>query len=94
MTALGKDARHQFPNTEAGQADVLAYANGRIAYMRRRLSRAVATLVPVNIMVKPVPVAIENGAPDGYAGAGTIDGSFSTSTCATPRSGPSTPYRR
>ncbi len=75
MTALGKDPRHQFPNTEAGRAAVLAYVNGRIADMRTRLPRAFATLVPGNLRVKRVPPAIENGAPDGYAGPGAIDGS-------------------
>ena len=75
MTALGKDPRHQFPNTDAGRAEVLAYVNGRIADIRTRLPRAFATLVPGNLMVKRVPPAIENGAPDGYAGPGAIDGS-------------------
>ena len=75
MTALGKDPRHQFANTDAGRAEVLAYVNGRIADMRTRLPRAFATLVPGNLMVKRVPPAIENGAPDGYAGPGAIDGS-------------------
>lgn len=74
MTALGKDPRYQFPNSEAGRVAVLAYVNGRIADMRTRLPRAFATLVPGNLQVKRVPPAIENGAPDGYAGPGTIDG--------------------
>lgn len=75
MAALGKDPSHQFANTDAGRAEVLAYVNGRIADIRTRLPRAFATLVPGNIMVKRVPPAIENGAPDGYAGPGSIDGS-------------------
>ena len=75
MAALGKDPRHQFFNTDAGRAEVLAYVNGRIADIRARLPRAFATMVPGNIMVKRVPAAIENGAPDGYAGPGAIDGS-------------------
>ena len=75
MTALGKDPKHLFPNTDAGRAQILDYVNGRIADMRTRLPRAFATLVPGNLVVKRVPPAIENGAPDGYAGAGTIDGS-------------------
>ena len=75
MTALGKDSRYLFPNTDAGREQILAYVNGRLADIRTRLPRAFATLAPGNLLVKRVPPAIENGAPDGYAGPGTIDGS-------------------
>jgi uncharacterized protein (DUF885 family) len=75
MTALGKEARNLFPNTDAGREQILAYVNGRLADIRTRLPRAFATLGPGNLLVKRVPPAIENGAPDGYAGPGTIDGS-------------------
>jgi uncharacterized protein (DUF885 family) len=75
MTALGKDPKHLFPNDDSGRAQILAYLNGRVADMRTRLPRAFATLVPGRLIIKRVPVEIENGAPDGYAGAGTMDGS-------------------
>jgi uncharacterized protein (DUF885 family) len=75
MTALGKDPRYLFPDTDAGRDQILAYVNGRLADIRTRLPRAFATLAPGNLLVKRVPPAIENGAPDGYAGPGTIDGS-------------------
>lgn len=75
MTALGKEARNLFPNTDAGREQILAYVNGRLADIRTRLPRAFATLAPGNLVVKRVPPSIENGAPDGYAGPGTIDGS-------------------
>jgi uncharacterized protein (DUF885 family) len=75
MTALGKDPRHLFPNDDAGRAQILAYLNGRVADMRGRLPRAFATLVRGNLVIKRVPPEIEGGAPDGYAGPGTIDGS-------------------
>ena len=75
MTALGKDPRNLFPNTDAGRQEILAYVNGRLADIRTRLPRAFGTLAPGNLLVKRVDPAIENGAPDGYAGPGTIDGS-------------------
>jgi uncharacterized protein (DUF885 family) len=75
MTALGKDPRHLFPNTDAGRAQILAYVNGRVADIRGRLPRAFATLVRGNLVIKRVPPEIEQGAPGGYAAAGTIDGS-------------------
>jgi uncharacterized protein (DUF885 family) len=75
MTALGKDPKVLFPNTDEGRRQILAYVNGRVADIRTRLPRAFATLVKGNLIIKRVPPEIENGAPDGYAGAGTIDGS-------------------
>jgi uncharacterized protein (DUF885 family) len=75
MAQLGKEPRNLFPNTAAGRDEILAYVNGRVADIRTRLPRAFATLAPGNLLVKRVPPAIENGAPDGYAGPGTIDGS-------------------
>jgi len=74
MTVLGKEPRNLFPNTDAGRAQILEYVNSKIADIRTRLPRAFATLVPGNLVVKRVPPSIENGAPDGYAGAGSIDG--------------------
>jgi len=74
MTALGRDPRQLFPNTDAGRAQLLDYMRGRIADMRTRLPRAFATLVRGNLIVKRVPPEIELGAAGAYAGPGTIDG--------------------
>ncbi len=75
MAALGDDPKYLFPNTDEGRSQILDYVNGRIADIRTRLPRAFATLVRGNLIVKRVPPSIENGAPDGYAGPGSIDGS-------------------
>ena len=74
MTALGRDPKQLFPNTDAGRAQILAYIAEKIADIRPRLPRAFATLVPGNLTVKRVPVEIEAGAPGGYAGPGSLDG--------------------
>ncbi|MBO9710792.1 MAG: DUF885 family protein [Caulobacter sp.] len=74
MKALGEDPRNLFPNTDEGRAQILAYLNGRVADIRTRLPRAFATLVKGNLLIKRVPVEIQDGAPGGYAGAGSIDG--------------------
>jgi uncharacterized protein (DUF885 family) len=74
MTALGKDPKNLFPDTDAGRAQILDYLNGRVADIRRRLPRAFATLVRGNLLIKRVPPEIEAGAPGGYAAAGSIDG--------------------
>src|SRR3546814_12692005 len=75
MTALGKNPKHLFPNTDVGRKQILDYIDGRIAGVRTRLPRAFHTLVEGRLVVKRVPPAIEEGAPGGYAAAGTIDGS-------------------
>ncbi|MFL6734778.1 MAG: DUF885 domain-containing protein [Sphingomicrobium sp.] len=75
LTALGKDPRYLFPNTDPGRAELLEYVNGRVADMRTRLPRAFNTLVPGKLVVKHVPPEIEAGAPGGYAAAGSVDGS-------------------
>jgi uncharacterized protein (DUF885 family) len=74
MTALGNDARYLYPNTDAGRTQILDYINGRLDDIRTRLPRAFATLVPGRLVVKRVPPEIELGAPGGYAGPGSIDG--------------------
>jgi uncharacterized protein (DUF885 family) len=74
MKALGEDPKNLFPNTDAGRAQILAYLNGRMADIRTRLPRAFNTLAPGNLIIKRVPVEIQDGAPGGYAGAGSIDG--------------------
>jgi uncharacterized protein (DUF885 family) len=63
-----------YPDSDAGRAELLAYLNGRVADVRQRLPRAFATLVPGNLVIKRVPPDIQDGAPGGYASAGTIDG--------------------
>ena len=75
LAALGKRPDLLFANDDAGRAKLLAYVEGRVADMRGRLPRAFNTLVPGKLIVKRVPVAIQNGAPNGYAGPGSMDGS-------------------
>jgi len=75
LTALGKRPDLLFSNDDAGRTKLLAYLNGRIADIRTRLPRAFGTLVKGNLIIKRVPPAIQDGAPNGYAGPGSIDGS-------------------
>ncbi|MDP1026712.1 DUF885 family protein [Sphingomonas sp. KR1UV-12] len=75
LAALGKRPDLLFANDDAGRARLLAYVEGRVADMRARLPRAFNTLVPGKLIVKRVPPAIQNGAPNGYAGPGSMDGS-------------------
>jgi uncharacterized protein (DUF885 family) len=74
MAALAKRPDQLFANDDAGRAKLLAYLNGRISDIRTRLPKAFATMVPGKLIIKRVPVAIQDGAPGGYASAGSIDG--------------------
>ena len=73
--ALSADPSQLFPNTAAGREQLLAFLNAQVADIRTRLPRAFATLVPGRLIIKRVPVELEAGAPGGYAGAGSLDGS-------------------
>ena len=46
MTALGKQQRFRFADSDAGRAQLMAYLDDRVRDMRTRLPRAFATLVP------------------------------------------------
>lgn len=74
MTALGKQPRYQFADSDEGRARLMAYLEERVRDIRSRLPRAFATLVPGNLEIKRMPPEVEPGAPGAYGGAGTIDG--------------------
>jgi len=74
MTALGKQARFQFEDSDAGRAKLMAYLEERVRDVRSRLPRAFATLVPGRLEIKRMPPEVEPGAPGAYGGPGTIDG--------------------
>ena len=74
MTALGKDPRFTFPNTDAGRAEIMTILRQSIARMHSLMPQAFNTLVRGNIEVKRLPLAEEPGAAGAYGGAGSIDG--------------------
>lgn len=76
MAALGRDPRYLFPDTDAGRAQVIAYAEGRIAGMRKHLPELFGTLVPGNVVVTRIPPAEEPGAAGAYGGQGSADGTI------------------
>jgi uncharacterized protein (DUF885 family) len=76
MTALVRDPRNLFPDSDAGRQAILDFMRAALADMRTRLPRAFATLVPGNLVVKIVPPEIEAGASGAYASAGSIDGTI------------------
>jgi uncharacterized protein (DUF885 family) len=74
MRALAKDPRYQFPQGDKGRAEILAFINDRLAWIRAQLPRAFKTLVNPNMEVRRLPPEEEPGAPAAYGGAGSIDG--------------------
>ena len=74
MTALGKEPRFRFADSDEGRAELMRYLHERVADIRTRLPRAFATLVPGNLEIKRMSPEVEPGAPGAYGGAGTIDG--------------------
>ena len=74
LSALTKDPRWLYPNTDAGRAELLADLNRQIEAIKARLPELFAVLPRTPVEVRRVPPAIELGAPRGYAQFGSLDG--------------------
>jgi uncharacterized protein (DUF885 family) len=74
MTALYKQERFRFEESDPGRARLMEFLAERVRDMRTRLPRAFATPVPGNFEIKRMAPEVEPGAPGAYGGAGTIDG--------------------
>ena len=74
LAELGKRPDLLFANTDTGRGELLTYLNTVVAKLRPRLRGAFGKLVPGNLVIRRVPPAIQDGAPNGYAGPGSLDG--------------------
>ena len=74
MNGLAKDRRYQFAEGDKGRAEIRAFIDNRLAWIRAQLPRAFNTLVNPNMEVKRLPPEEEPGAPTAYGGPGSIDG--------------------
>jgi uncharacterized protein (DUF885 family) len=74
MKALAKDPRYAFPEGDAGRAEIMAFIQNRLEWIRAQMPRAFNKLVNPNMEVKRLPPEEEPGAPGAYGGAGSIDG--------------------
>jgi uncharacterized protein (DUF885 family) len=74
MRTLAKDPRYKFPEGDAGRAEILAFINQRLSWIRAQMPRAFNHLVNPNMEVRRLPPEEEPGAPAAYGGAGSIDG--------------------
>ena len=74
MNGLAEDPRYQFPEGDAGRAEIMAFIDNRLTWIKAQMPRAFGTLVNPNMEVKRLPPEEEPGAPGAYGGAGSIDG--------------------
>ncbi len=74
MKALAKDPKYKFAQGDPGRAEIIAFINGKLDWIKAQMPRAFNTLVHPNMEVKRLPPEEEPGAPAAYGGAGSIDG--------------------
>jgi uncharacterized protein (DUF885 family) len=74
MQAIARDPKYQFAAGDKGRAEIMAFIQERLTWIRSQLPRAFNTLVDPNMEVKRLPPEEEPGAPTAYGGAGSIDG--------------------
>ncbi|MEQ8411018.1 MAG: DUF885 domain-containing protein [Erythrobacter sp.] len=76
MQALSKDPRYKFAPGDEGRAEIMAFIEERIDWIRAQMPRAFTQLVDPNLEVRRLPLAEEPGAPGAYGGAGSKDGTI------------------
>ena len=63
MKALAKDPRYKFSEGDKGRAEIMAFINNRLDWIRAQMPRAFNTVVNPNMEVKRLPPEEEPGAP-------------------------------
>ncbi len=76
MKGLANDTRYKFAEGDRGRAEIRAFIDERLAWIKAQMPRAFNTLVNPNMEVKRLPPEEEPGAPAAYGGAGSIDGTI------------------
>jgi uncharacterized protein (DUF885 family) len=74
LSALAKNPRFVYPNTEAGKAQLLSDLNGLVKVVQAKLPEYFGALPKAKLDIRRVPQAIEAGAPGGYYSGGSLDG--------------------
>jgi uncharacterized protein (DUF885 family) len=76
MQALAKDPKYKFSEGDEGRAEIMAFIQDRLTWIRAQMPRAFHTVVNPNMEVKRLPPEEEPGAPAAYGGAGSVDGTI------------------
>lgn len=74
MHAIARDPKYKFAEGDKGRAEIMAFIQDRLTWIKSQLPRAFNTLVDPKMEVKRLPPEEEPGAPTAYGGAGSIDG--------------------
>ena len=74
MKGLARDPRYKFSEGDKGRAEIMAFINNRLEWIRAQMPRAHNKLVTPSMEVRRLPPEEEPGAPGAYGGAGSIDG--------------------
>jgi uncharacterized protein (DUF885 family) len=74
MKALAADPKYKFSEGDKGRAEIMAFIQNRLDWIRAQMPRAFHTVVNPNMEVRRLPPEEEPGAPGAYGGAGSIDG--------------------
>jgi uncharacterized protein (DUF885 family) len=75
LSALSKDPKQLFANTDAGKEQAVAYVQQQMDGLRAFLPRVSKLHMTAAVTVKRVPSDIESGAPLGYMNPAALDGS-------------------
>jgi uncharacterized protein (DUF885 family) len=75
MTALGKDPRFVYPNTDEGRAELLADLNAKLAHVMEIAPQWFATVPTQGMEIQRIPAFREASAAAGYGQAPAVDGS-------------------
>jgi uncharacterized protein (DUF885 family) len=75
ITAMSRQERHLYPNTDSGRTELLAHLTEYMQRLRGRMPEVFGTIPRSPMEIKRVPVQIELGAPRGYAQGPSLDGS-------------------
>lgn len=74
MSALSRDPRQLFANTDAGKLEAVAYVGAKMNELRAMLPQVSRMTMKADVTVKRVPVDIEAGAALGYMNFASLDG--------------------
>ncbi len=76
MQALGQDPAYMFPPGDEGRAEIVAFIQSQVDYIKAQMPRAFTTLVDPPFEIRRLPLSEEPGAPAAFGGAGSKDGTI------------------
>ncbi|MBI3675942.1 MAG: DUF885 family protein [Proteobacteria bacterium] len=75
ISALSKNPKQLYPNTDAGKAQAIAYCNAQLDAIKPKLPTVFSRIPPYSFEVRRVPPQTEPGAASAFSQAPALDGS-------------------